>query len=141
MTTADYIGGTLKALQPVQVLTGPTGTVVKTVNAGGIVGKIYSWVVRDGVVFWQLESGQFVKHGQNIFDLPYLENSLKKAAEIKEAEIQKKVEQRQEANKSVLYQTGKDLQEGFSFISSNLKWLFVGALVIVFIVLFIKLKS
>jgi len=72
----DVIGGILKTLQPVPVLTAG-GEYRYTSKAGQTLGAIDSFVLRDGSVYWLFPNNTSVKHGQNLFDLAYLEKSLK----------------------------------------------------------------
>lgn len=68
--TADYyIDATLEALVPVTVYSSPGGTVLRKVEPGSIVGEIYSWVQRDGDLWWQIKEGGFVKHGKGVFNM------------------------------------------------------------------------
>lgn len=67
MTANDYIEYDLKALKSVPRLAADLKTVVDIVPAGAIVGKIYSWVVRDGKVYWMLYETYLP--GKNMFVL------------------------------------------------------------------------
>jgi hypothetical protein len=70
MTANYYLDATLRAVQPVDVLNHPGGTIIRTVEPGSIVGKIFSWVQRNGTLWWQLEGSQseFVEHAPGRFD-------------------------------------------------------------------------
>lgn len=67
-TAADYVGSTLLARTTVNVYSSPGGTLLRTIKKGGHVGTIYSWVLRDGFVWWELTGGGFVKHDPAAFD-------------------------------------------------------------------------
>lgn len=70
LKNADYfIGSWLTAKSPVNTYTSPAGAVLdKTYKAGQLVGRIYSWVLRDGQIWWQLNDGGFVQHAPGRFD-------------------------------------------------------------------------
>lgn len=72
--TADYyINATLEALKPVTVYKYPGGPVLREVQPGSIVGEIFSWVQRDGDLWWQLKEGGYAKHGKGVFDMKMAE--------------------------------------------------------------------
>lgn len=66
---AWYIGSNLTAKKPVTVYSSPGGTVLRTVQPGGYVGTIYSYVNRTDGLWWHLNAGAgFVKHEPGVFD-------------------------------------------------------------------------
>lgn len=65
---SDYIGSWLVAKKPISIFDYPGGTVVTIRKAGENVGRIYSYLERDGAIWWQLEGNGFVKHGVGSFD-------------------------------------------------------------------------
>lgn len=74
-SAAYYLDSTLVAKKPVTLYQSPsdTATVLKKFNKGDQVGKIQSWVVRDGQVWWDVNwfSGKhagWVKHVDGLFD-------------------------------------------------------------------------
>lgn len=64
-----YIGSQLYALTNIPIYSSPNGTLKTTRTKGTFVGTIYSWIRRDGYVWWQLTDGGFVKHAPGIFDV------------------------------------------------------------------------
>lgn len=70
----DLIGKTLIANIPVNVYPSASNTIpLYTVNAGDTVGVVYSWVNKNGVIWWQLEPGnKFVSHAQGKFNMQVL---------------------------------------------------------------------
>lgn len=68
--TADhFIGSWLIAKDNVNTYTSPAGGVLdKTFKPGQIVGRIYSYVLKDGNVWWHLDNGGFVQHAPGRFD-------------------------------------------------------------------------
>lgn len=74
--TADYyINSTLVAKVPVTVYSSPGGTVLREVAPGSVVGEVYSYIQRDGDLWWQLKEGGFAKHGKGVFDEKMAENT------------------------------------------------------------------
>lgn len=69
LPASDYIGASLNAKKAVKLYTSPDGTITGERLAGEYVGTIYSYVVRNGVLWWQLTNGLFVKHAENTFDV------------------------------------------------------------------------
>jgi len=69
-TTADqYLDATLKALRSGVVVSNPiNGPVIRTYQAGNIVGEVYSWVDRPDGLYWMLKEGGFTKHEKGKFD-------------------------------------------------------------------------
>lgn len=69
-----YLGSWLVAKKPVTIYSSPNGNVIGTRSPGQNVGRIYSYVNRDGDLYWQLEgesgngTGGFVKHSPGAFD-------------------------------------------------------------------------
>jgi hypothetical protein len=114
----------LKALTNVPVYSNPygSGTLLRTVKPGNIVGKIYSYVVdKAGAVWWMLDDGNgkysYVKHEPYYFDRTYLENSLKEAAKLSAQTIQKTVDTRTAEsikNGNTMLATGKAIQKTVS---------------------------
>lgn len=73
----DVIGLTLFARQKVNVYSGPGQQyeLLYTVEPGGVVGIVYSWVNKSGIIWWQLEPGnKFVSHAQGKFDIQALKD-------------------------------------------------------------------
>jgi len=138
-TAADYLDGTLRALVPVNVFDYPAGKIIKQVQPGNIVGTIYSWSMKDGYVWWNLNTGHYVKQVPNTFDLPYLEKSLAENKAARDSKIVEAVKERQEANDSTLYQAGKTLEK-FN-ISGNLKILFAVAVLVVLVAVFYRISG
>lgn len=154
-----YVDGTLKALVPVGIYSGPTGNLLKTVPAGGIVGVIESYVVKDGSVWWMLKDNTFVKHGQGLFDEKYLNDSLTKVKADKQAVIDEAAKKRMDANGNPLYVGGKALTEtvknvasgigdstlgaldAISFVGKNLKWILIIILLLILVHFAIKIKQ
>lgn len=74
--TADYyINSTLRALRPVTVYRTPGGPVLREVPKGSIVGEVFSYIERNGDVWWQLKEGGYAKHGTGVYDAQLAEYS------------------------------------------------------------------
>jgi len=75
-TTADqFVDATLKALRSGTVVTYPLGPVIRTYQAGNIVGEIRSWIERPDGVYWELKEGGFTKHEKGKFDTTMAQNT------------------------------------------------------------------
>lgn len=72
----DVIGKTLIANIPVNVYSQAANiNLLYTVRPGNTVGVVYSWVNKNGVIWWQLEPGnKFVSHSIGKFNLQVLED-------------------------------------------------------------------
>ena len=72
----DVIGKTLIANIPVNVYAEASNiNLLYTVRPGNTVGVVYSWVNKNGVIWWQLEPGnKFVSHAIGKFNLQVLED-------------------------------------------------------------------
>ena len=72
----------------------PDGKVVLTFENGGLVGNVYSYVIRNGIVYWQFFKNNkpyYVKHDNNKLSLKELPAILKKIAdEQQKQEIEQK---------------------------------------------------
>jgi len=95
----DFIGGELWALNlPVSVYSGADTTkFVYSIPKNSFVGKIYSYVVKDGKVWWQIDNknlNRFVKHEEGVFDSVKLIASLEALKKKREEEIEEKVNER-----------------------------------------------
>lgn len=137
----DYINGILKAVEPVNVYSRPGGTLLRTVNPGNVIGTIDGFVTDNGNVYWMLSDNGFVLHEGKKFDFPFLEKSILDHEAKKQAEIDKRVEDRKENNSSTLYQLGKSVNEMSEFFSSNYKLILASLAVIVILILIVKIKS
>lgn len=123
MATADkYIGGTLVALQPVTVYNNTTSNarVVRQVKKGGLVGVIYSWKrtptnENPDNFWWMLEDGNFVHHETGLFDFGILEKSIVVLNEQRQAEIDKRVDERKKNNDNPFYNFFGDLEDIFKY--------------------------
>lgn len=54
MNANDLLDYDLKAVKAVTRYAADLKTVIDIVPAGSIVGKVYSWVLRDGILWWML---------------------------------------------------------------------------------------
>jgi hypothetical protein len=63
-----FINATLRALKPGKVFSSPGGKLLREYQTDSIVGEVFSWVSRSGVVWWQLKEGGFVEHAVGKFD-------------------------------------------------------------------------
>jgi len=116
-----FVGGQLIAKYPVTVYSSPNGNVIKTVKPGDVVGFIYSWVERDGKIFWQLQDNSFVEHKSGVFDTDALAQSLIALEREREAKIKAAAEERIENNKPLAAITN---------IMDTLKWVFIAGAII-----------
>ena len=72
----------------------PNGKVIFTIDNGGLVGNVYSYVVRNGIVWWQFFKNNkpyYVKHDNNKLSLKELPAILKK---IENEEQKQEIEQK-----------------------------------------------
>lgn len=95
----EIVGKTLFAKKKIDVYnsSAPDGKIIYSVNSGDTLGPVYSWVMKNGALWWQLEwqleannFGAFVKHEIGAFDVKALEDqgaqtTLDKINEEKEA--------------------------------------------------------
>jgi len=141
-----YINSTLvaKTALPVYKIPSTSGDIVKSYTKGANIGKIYSWVVRDGQVWWQVNyfSGKpqgWVKHEKGLFDSEIAEQTSDgKAIEVK------KEQERIEDEKSIGAQLTKGvtgITEGFGSIGANFKYILLAVLVLVAVYFFLQLKK
>lgn len=138
----EFINGVLAALQPVQILSSPNGSLIKTVNTGDTVGVITSYVTRDGVVWWEVEYPVFggkdasaigyVKHAPGLFDENILKSSLAAYNAKRNAQINAAAQKRIDANTNPLYNFIPDM-------GSYLKYALIGFFVYLAILLATKL--
>lgn len=105
--TADkFIGGDLYALLPISLMSSPSGKYLRTVKTNNYIGTIQSYVVNNGVVWWELFDKTslstatigFVMHEEGKFDKQKLENSLIALEAKRKKEIDEAVEKRKEDN-------------------------------------------
>ncbi len=83
---------TIYAKGRVNKYTFPGGNVVSVIPSGGVIGKIYSYILHNGKVFWMVDDlfgtqTFFVEHNPNLISLPNKEAILNDIA--KKAEAQK----------------------------------------------------
>lgn len=132
----DFLGAKLVALKDVPVYTSPNGTLIKVVKTGDNVGVIYSYVIRDGIVWWQVDGSNtgFVKHEKGSFDDIAITNSLRENKAKKEAAIKEAADKRIAENENPLYNFLPDL-------GGYVKWIFIGLAVIVATVIFLRLTK
>jgi hypothetical protein len=79
--TADkVVGKNLFSKGAVDLVSLPGGKVIKTIKAGGLLGIVDSWIVRDGFVYWQFldtyKQPYYAKQDSNI-EFPGLNSVLK----------------------------------------------------------------
>jgi hypothetical protein len=137
---SKYLDGTLYALQNVNIYGSPEGKPIQIVKAGNKIGTVYSYVVRNGQIFWMLTDNKFVKHGDDLFDQQKLKESILAVQKAYQKKLNENVKKRQDANTNPLYRAGKAVEE-FSF-SSNLKylkWLLITIVVAVIVDRIVKL--
>jgi hypothetical protein len=141
-----YVNSTLVAKQPVTVRKVPSdiGDVVKEYPKGSNVGIIYSWVVRDGQVWWQMNwfSGKpqgWVKHSPELFDADIAEQT----SQGKAIEVKKELE-RIEEEKNPFNQLAKGVSgvaEGFGSVGANFKYILLAVLVLAAVYVFFTFKK
>lgn len=101
-----YLDSTLVARKPVKLMKSPdaNSAVIMEFNKGGNVGKIYSWVVKNGQVWWEVDwfSGKhagWVKHDPALFDADIAQQtSSGQVQEIKQAAHNTAVKEMNESN-------------------------------------------
>lgn len=145
--SADYyVNSTLVARNPVTVRKIPSdsGEVVKEYSKGSNVGTIYSWVVRDGQVWWQVNwfSGKpqgWVKHDKSLFDSEIAEQT----SQGKAIEVQKEKERlEEEANPfNQLTKGVSGIAEGFGSFGANFKYVILGVLILVTVYVFLTFRK
>jgi hypothetical protein len=74
-SAAYFLDAELKALEPGKVYNYPNGTVIRSYEAGSIVGEVFSWVMRGDILWWQLKEGGFVSHQKGKFDATIAKNT------------------------------------------------------------------
>lgn len=97
----NFIGGELWSTNiPVSVYSAADSTrFVYSIPKNSFVGKIYSYIVKDGKVWWQIDNknlNRFVLHESGIFDAKKLQDSLDKIRAQREKEIEDKVQERKD---------------------------------------------
>jgi len=147
-----YLDSTLVAKVPVTIYKSPslTAPVVNKYAKGTNVGKIQSWVVRDGNVWWDIDyfSGVhagWVKHDPSLFDAAIAEQTASGAAQA--AEVKKLTDaaaKPADIGSAVIDGAGNVVQGASNLLSgvgdtlgsigANLKW-YILAIVLVFIIL------
>jgi hypothetical protein len=93
--TADkVIGKNLFSKGAVDLLDLPGGKVIKTIQSGGLLGSVYSYVTYNGMVYWQFYDTYnkpfYAKQDSNI-DFPGLNNVLK---QVQDEAIAKEIEKK-----------------------------------------------
>lgn len=102
--TADkFIGGELYSLIPISIMSAPNGSYLRTIKTNEYVGTIFSFVLNNGNVWWQLDDKQgyhigYVQHETGKFDTQKLENSLIEKERKRQEEIEKAVNERKKNN-------------------------------------------
>lgn len=93
--TADkVIGKNLYSKGAVDLLSLPGGKVIKTIQSGGLLGNVYSWVNYNGIIYWQFydtyKQPYYAKQDSNV-SFPGLDEVLKQIqSEAIANEIEKK---------------------------------------------------
>lgn len=149
-----YLDSTLSAKVPVTMYKLPDekSPVVMHFTKGSNIGIIYSYVVRNGQVWWEINwfSGKhagWVKHAPGLFDANIAEQtSTQKQFDDLKAEINKPnvVEQLGQSAVDLTAGTAKALSgvgDSLSFFGENLKWIILGVLAIVMVFAFLKFKN
>lgn len=143
-----YIDSTLVAKVPVTIFKTPsvTSDVILKVPKGGNVGKIQSYVVRDGQVWWNINwfSGKhagWVRHSPELFNTSIAEQT---ASELSHNESVKKSNELL-TQKSTIEKVSEGVGNALSgtadaigSIGSNLKWILLA--VVILVVVFAALK-
>lgn len=143
LKTADhYIGSWLVAKMPVKVYSSPGGVLTKAYSFGQNVGQIRSYVLKNGVVWWELKDGGFVEHAKGKFDTKIAENS---ASGVEHQQLMEDLNTQQNDPLSVLTSSGSSLLGGvnktLSFVGDNLKFLVIGLVLIILASAYFKLKT
>jgi hypothetical protein len=135
----DFLEGTLVALKPVNVYSAPdSGRILRSVKANQPVGKIVSYVVRNGVVWWQLYEGGFVAHGTGLFDAKMLDTSIAVEKQKEAAIVKKATDEHIAKNTNPLYNAGKTIDDLIPDFST-IKWVLIGLLVLVVVTMIYKM--
>lgn len=73
-SATQIIGKTLYALTEVKIYHLPieTSAVINTIPRAGIVGVVFSYVEKDGSIWWMLQNSGYVKHEKNKFSISSL---------------------------------------------------------------------
>lgn len=136
---AYYTGSKLVARKALKVYSSPSvaAPVVKAYEKGANVGIIYSWVVRDGFLWWQIDwfSGKpqgFVLHDPALFDYKIVQDT---ASGKTVAERNKAIEEA--INNDPLSKLGKGVGDvlggvgdSIGFFGGNLKWILLVVIVV-----------
>jgi len=113
-SAADIVGKDLfaKANVNIRVLPDVTSKIVQTAKAGSRLGTVYSYVNRNGQIWWYLNNPTgYVLHNASYLDTKALKEQGAKSTE-------QKIQEQEDANKTVL----DKLKEGLSPTLNTLKW-------------------
>lgn len=94
--TADLvINKNLYAKGNVDLYDSPGGKIIRSISDGGLVGNVYSWVTRNGIVYWLFYDTYgkpyYVKHDSTKLSLKELPAILKK---IEDEQVAKEIQQK-----------------------------------------------
>ena len=126
-----------KLLSPkykINVYTGPTGTLIKTIPAGQVIGTIYSWVEVNGRVWYELKEGGWVAHGEGYFDKDFLMKSLAEYEAKRQAEIDARAAKRIDNSQTRI---AEGVTDSIGNIFTGLKWLII---VVILVALYLAYK-
>jgi hypothetical protein len=149
-----YLDSTLVAKVPVTMYSSPDdkSPIVMKFPKGANVGTIFSYVVRNGQVWWDMDwfSGKhagFVKHAPELFNYDIAEQT---STQKQYDDIKKEIDKPnviENVGNSVLDLTNgaskalSGVGDSLSFLGENLKWIIIGVVVVVIIYAVLKLKS
>ncbi len=147
----EFLDSTLVAKNPVTMYKAPTkgSDIVMEFPKGANVGKIQSWVTRDGSVWWDVNwfSGKhagWVKHDPGLFNAEIAEATASKV--VHDQAVNKAIES---ANKKTAIESVVDgvsdavsgAGESLGMLGNNLKWIIIAAVITVIIFGFLKFTS
>lgn len=143
-----YIGSKLVARVPVKVFRAPTPTsdVIATYNKGQNIGVIQSWVLVNGVLWWDVNwfSGRhqgWIKHEPALFNTKVAEATAsgKQHAEVvaKQIELMNRKEGIEKLASGIGDAVG-GVGNTLSFLGNNLKWIIAAVIVLVLIFFFMR---
>jgi len=126
-----YIGSVLKAKKNLNVYSSPNvaSPVVKQYTPNTNVGVIYSWVLRDGFLWWQINwfSGKhqgWVLHDPSQFDSKIVQDTASGKAH------EEKIKELNKPPADPLADIGKGLGDSISFFGGNLKWILIVVIIV-----------
>lgn len=143
-----YVDSTLVARKPVTVYSYPStnAPIVKQYAKGSNIGIIYSYVLRDGVLWWQIDwfskkPQGWVKHDAGLFDKKILEDTSSGQRIETELEDRNKAIANEDKIGKGLSDLTKGIGETISFAGGSLKWILIAVIIAGAVYLVMRFKK